>query len=641
MQISIRWKLIISIVLPLVLLSVIVFWFTIDLIYSFAKERLHEQATDQARHYAVQLDGQFQSFAQVARSTASFLNTQPELAEQQLYELLRANVTQNPLIYGSAIAFEPYQFKKELKLFSPYVYQDNSGIKSIDVATESYDYSNGEWEWFTRPRDLGHAIWTEPFFDTGAGNILMVTHAAPFYDKGKFRGIATIDIPLDKLQQHLGIEQAQEQHFIIVSPTGKFISHPDPELIMKATIQDRAILYEDNDFKQVSDKILNGETGVGVLKKANLMDMNTDGSIWIFYAPIKSTGWSFAMAIPESKMTDYIRTQLSRGIIGIIVMVCLVIVCILLVSTHLTKPIRSLAAAVNQLGQGDLDTNVSDIRSSDEIGQLANGFNHMVEDLRHYVNALTKEVAARELVENELRIARDIQMSLLPRTFPPFPERDEFELHAINEAARHVAGDFFDFFFVNDNTLMLVIADVSGKGTPAALFMAVTRTIIRNLANTGESPAQILDDANKLLIESRTQPIFVTIFLGCYHTDNGKIIYANAGHHPPYRIGDQGTISKFGEATGTIVGMLNEARYENCEGKLDPNESLVLYTDGLPDARSPEGNRYGQENFEILLSTNAVKAPDELCKIAVNEVTAFQAGNLIDDITMLVLRRNK
>ena len=146
MQLSIRWKLILSIVLPLVVLSAMVFSFTIDRIYSFSKERLHEQATDQARNYAARLDGQFQSFAQVARSTAEFLAIQPDISEPQLYAMLNANITQNPLIYGSAIAFEPYQFREELKLFSPYVYRSGSGIKSIDIAAESYDYSSGEWE---------------------------------------------------------------------------------------------------------------------------------------------------------------------------------------------------------------------------------------------------------------------------------------------------------------------------------------------------------------------------------------------------------------------------------------------------------------------------------------------------------------
>ena len=263
----------------------------------------------------------------------------------------------------------------------------------------------------------------------------------------------------------------------------------------------------------------------------------------------------------------------------------------------------------------------------------------MVSDLKHHIDALTKEVAARELVETELRVAREIQSSLLPRTFPPFPHREEFELHAVNKAARRVTGDFFDFFFMNDTTFMIVIADVSGKGIPAALMMAVTRTIIRNLAKTGESPAHVLKETNRLLIEGRTQTMFVTIFAGCYYTDSGKFIYANAGHHPPVKLDREGNVSRFDNATGTIVGMLDEATYENHEMTLMHGEYLILYTDGVPEARSATGQFFGEERFMKLLSQAAGKSTIQLCDSIIEEVLSFQPGEINDDITLLALKR--
>ncbi len=412
MQLSIRWKLIISIVFPLVFISGIVMWIALSMIYSYSKERLHEQAMEQARHYAARFDGQFQTVAQVARSTAAFLETQQQVTEQQLYDLLRSNVNQNPLIYGSAIAFKPFAFNRDKELFSPYVYRSESGLNAIDIGAESYNYTDGQWEWYTRTINEEQAIWTEPYFDIGAGNILMDTFSVPFYKDGKLWGVATIDIPLDILQKQAGIEQLQNQPFVIVSPSGKFISHHDPSMIMSETIQNQAEDIDDDNFKQISNGILNGENGLGVIDGAILGGTFGTGPVWIFDAPIKSTGWSFATAVPESEMTSYVRTQLSRGLFAILIIVCLVTICILLVSTHLTKPIRRLAEAVTQLGQGNLETNVANIKSSDEIGQLANGFNRMVTDLNHYITAHTKEIAARESVENELRVAREIQASL-------------------------------------------------------------------------------------------------------------------------------------------------------------------------------------------------------------------------------------
>jgi phosphoserine phosphatase RsbU/P len=639
MQLSIRWKLIISIVLPLVLISVVVMWFTLKILYINAKTQLHKQATDIAQNHAAKLDGKFQALAQIARSTAAYLEVAPDLNEQQLYELLRANVAQNPLAYGSAIAFETNQYKEGTALFAPYVYRDGETTRAIDIATESYDYSNGNWEWYSRPRLFGRPIWTEPFFDEGAGNILMVTYSVPFYVDGKFRGVVTIDVNLKELQQQINPEDVGGRLFVIISAAGNFISNPNPDHIMSGSIQSRARKINSPEFTKFVDAILQGKSGVQELHDVTLGGMMEDRTTWLFYAPIKSTGWSFSTAVPEIEMTRNVRTQLAKGAIGLCVLVGLVIICILLVSTNLTRPILKLAEAVSRLGAGDLDSKVTGITSKDEIGQLADGFNTMLDELNLNIKSLGQEMAARELVENELNVAREIQSSLLPRTFPPFPEHDDFELHAVNQAARHVAGDFFDFFFVNEETLIMVMADVSGKGVPAAMVMAVARTIIRNLANSGCPPAEILQETNRLLLENHNPSIFITMVIACYEPASGKLVYSNAGHHPPYRMSADGKIDKFEAATGTIVGMLDDVCFENSETKVEEGEYIILYTDGISEARSPSGAFYGEEYFEQLLTANAGSTACEICDLAINELNSFQAGKLSDDITLLVFRR--
>ena len=616
-------------------------WITLELLYSRSEQSLHEQSKQLAKDYAARLDAEFQTTAQVARSTAAFLEIQPGLDERQLYRLLEKNLHQNGMIYGSAIAFEPYQFEKDRKLFSPYAFRSGNAIRAIDIGAESYDYTDGNWEWYTRPRQLDRPVWTEPYFDKGAGNILMVTYSVPFYKDKKFRGIATIDIPVESLQRAAGIEQLQERTTFIISASGKFVSHPDPAHIMKGVYEVRPGLKSDDGFRKIIRSILNGENGLGLVDGSGLTGLSDMGTVWIFYSPILSTGWSFVTVVPESVMTYNLRKQLILGISGIIILVLLVSISIMLVGTQITHPIRRLADAVSRLGSGNLNTKVENIRSGDEIGRLASGFNCMVDDLNHHINVLSEERAARKSVETELDMAREIQNSLLPHSFPPFPGRDEFELHAVNKAAKYVAGDFFDFFFIDDITLVIVIADVSGKGIPAALVMAVTRTIIRNLADTGKSPAQILLEANRLLIESRTQPVFVTAFIGFYQVNSGKLVYANAGHHPAHRIDKTGNVSAFGSPTGTIIGMLDDATYENSEAVLEPEECLVLYTDGLPEARSPGGEYFGEKHFSTLLAANAGVPPEKLCNLVVNEVTAFQEGNLADDMTLLILKRKK
>ncbi|NKB36933.1 MAG: SpoIIE family protein phosphatase [Gammaproteobacteria bacterium] len=639
MQLSIRWKLTISIVLPLLVISTIVMWLTLDVVYSNAKLRLHGDATRFARNQAAQLDGKFRSIAQIADSTAAFLEVAPNVTANQLYALLRANLDQNPLAYGSAIAFEPGEFEGEKKLFSPYVYRDGDNFREIDIASDSYDYSNGGWEWYSRPRLFAKPIWTEPFYDEGAGNILMVTYSVPFYVEGRFRGVVTVDVELDALQKQIGLESMANRSFVIVSAAGNFISHPNSDFIINESLQSRAKDINSPEYLNFISQILAQNAGIQELHGVTLGGMPTDSTTWIFYAPIQSTGWAFSTAVPEEEMTRDIRAQISKGVIGLCVLLLLVIVSISMVSTSLTRPISKLAIAVSRLGKGEFDSKVEGIASSDEIGELAQGFNRMLDELKNNMRSLGREMAARELVEKELNVARDIQSSLLPHTFPPFPDRTEFDLHGVNQAARGVAGDFFDFFFVNDEKLVMVMADVSGKGVPAAMVMAVARTIIRNLANIGSSPAEILLETNRLLLENESPSIFITMIIAVYEPASGRLVYSNAGHHPPYRMDSTGQVKKFEEAEGTIVGMIDGIDFEDSETIIKKGEYVVMYTDGVPEARSPDGKFYGEEYFEALLTANTGASAAEICDLTINEVNAFQAGNLSDDMTLMVFRR--
>jgi sigma-B regulation protein RsbU (phosphoserine phosphatase) len=469
----------------------------------------------------------------------------------------------------------------------------------------------------------------------GAGNILMETYAVPFYQDGQFKGVATIDIPLDKLQEYMANKYLQDKPFIIVSAEGKFISHPLPEMIMHKTIQQRAKETSDLNLVKLSENLLNKKSGVIRVER---LDILSDQPFWIYYAPIQSTGWSFAAATPEVEILEFLNKQTTRGIFGVFILLLLVIASILLVSTRITRPLTSLAKFAAKVGEGNLSAEIKNINTKDEIGKLANTFNHMVQQLRDHINARTREAAAREATESEMRIAKEIQASLLPDEFPPFPENDEFDLYAVNATAKQVGGDFFDYFFIDNDKLLLVIGDVSGKGTPAAIVMAVVRTLIRDLARNTSSPAEILTETNCLLVEIQKHPVFITIFLAIYEVKTGRIKYVNAGHQPPYVLNSKGEIEKFGETTGTIVGMLDDAVYKECEATLQKNDYLIAYTDGIPDARTPDGHFFGEEHFINLLKSCANLTVKEICENVINEVTAFQAKHLADDITLLILK---
>jgi sigma-B regulation protein RsbU (phosphoserine phosphatase) len=621
----------------LLLVSAVVMGVTLQRIYVSASSALLEQHLQEVSLLARSIDNELSSLSRVADDTASFLGIHGDLQETEIYEQLRANVGNTPLIYGAALAFEPYAFKPDQRLFAPYVYDGD--LKAIDISVVAYDYTNGTWDWYSRVKQSGQSGWSEPYFDDGAGNHAMTTYSTPVMRDDIFIGVATVDLRLDELSSEIA-SQLVDQRFMVMSPTGRFVAHFNPALTYGSDLHEMARLQPNPGFVSVADDILAGKSGFSVLRGLVLNGVPEPGNVWVFHTPIANTGWRLAAFTSEAQLMAPLLEQIQIALLGMSLTVLLIFVLVWLVSSRLTRPIKLLEAAVSDVARGRLDTQIQNIRSMDEIGRLSIGFNRMLKNLKKQIELQSQQETAQKVLEREMQLARETQRALLPSEFPPFPERREFDLHAVSQAALHVAGDFFDFFLVNPRTLCIVIADVSGKGMSAALVMAVTRTIIRDLAKSGSSPADILRETNERLRESQRGSAFVTVFLGFYQIGNGRLIYANGGHPPPWLVTRHGQVQSVGEATGTIVGMLEQQVWRNAELRLQPGEMLVLYTDGFPEARTAEGEFYGSGRIRNFLGVHAQANPDVLCEAVVQEVAQFQKGNLADDLTLLALRRN-
>jgi sigma-B regulation protein RsbU (phosphoserine phosphatase) len=643
MRVGIRWKLIIGIGAPLAVLLAISLAISFEGQRNEALTRMEAYVSKESQYFAARLDTQFQTLSQIARSMAAFLDTHPDVPEPELYQMLKRNVEQSPLIYGSCVAFEPYSFDARRKLFAPYVYRGvggepgrgEDGLLRMDVA-DAYDYMDPKWEWFHGPRASGKAMWTEPFFDDGAGNVIMCTFVAPFFRDGKFRGTVNIDVKLDDLQEFAGRMRTGDVWVSILSRKGTFVSWPDPAVIMHESAVSLAEKLNRPDLAELGRRMTSGQTGTERIMSLDPAPV----PILISYAPIRSTGWSFGAAVGEARVMAPVYAEVrERGLVAVGVIAGVVGV-VMAIGVWLTRPIEELARAVSALGAGMLDAPPVPVKSHDEIGDLGRAFNTMVAQLRQHVAALTTATRARESVESELRIAREIQRSLLPRTFPPFPERKEFDLHAFNGAARRVAGDFYDFCFLPDGRLALVIADVCGKGVPAAMFMAVARTVIRNLAISGRSPSQVLNEANRMLLADNTQGLFVTVIVAYYDPATGRVVYANGGHPRPYLLAADGARRQFGRVTGTIVGAIEDETWEEAEESFQPGDAAVMFTDGVPDARRPGGPMFGESMLVELLGGLRGVPVDQICDRIVGRLNEHAGGDWPDDVTLLVIRRN-
>lgn len=645
-RLTIRWKLIGMVGVPLAVLSSAMLLWDYRQMRAEALVVAEDVLKELSKYYATRFDGEFSRIAQVARTSAATLETLPEYDEELLYDLARRNVEQDPLIYGSCIAFVEHGFDPSRRLFAPYVFRGPDGLAvtsrpaaitppllRMNIA-DAYDYTDGHCEW---GRDLHSATapyWTEPYFDEGAGNVLMVTFAAPFQRDGKLAGIVTVDVPLLALQGRVGPgEFGPEGGFAIFTHKGTIVSHSDPSLLLR-NIRELATGTDREELIELSSDLTAGYEGVRRIADFGIAEWS-----FFFFAPIPSTGWSFAAGLPEERIMgsafDFLRR---RTIIMVAIDACIVFV-VLLSAIRITQPIGRLAEAVRELGTGNLQARVEGVDRHDELGDLAGSFNSMVASLQENIAALTKETAAREAAEGELKVAREIQTSLLPRKFPPFPERTDFDLHAVNIPAKGVAGDFFDFFFVRDDLLMFTIADVSGKGTPAALFMAVTRTLLRQLARDGVAPGRLLVEANKILEQDNDGSMFVTIFLACYETRTGRVTYANAGHPSPVVLEPDGKVRSFGQTTGTVIGIFQDYVCEQASESLGPGESLMLYTDGATEARNTAKELLGEARLEALVATCAGTGARESCERITAGVMEYQGSELADDLTLLVLKR--
>ena len=282
-----------------------------------------------------------------------------------------------------------------------------------------------------------------------------------------------------------------------------------------------------------------------------------------------------------------------------------------------------------------------DIHTGDEIEELADSIRKMDGDLRDYISRLSAVTAEKERIGTELNVAKRIQEGMLPNIFPPFPERSEFELYAAMIPAKEVGGDFYDFFMVDDTHLALVMADVSGKGVPAALFMAISKVLIKTSVQAGRGPAETLERVNNQLLEGNDTGLFVTVWLAVIDITTGKGVAANAGHeHPVLKRadGDFGMVKyKHSPAVSTIEGM----QYREHELALDPGDCLFVYTDGVTEATNENLELLGDERMLEALNKNKDVRPEEFLPAVKREIDRF-AGNApqFDDITMLIFKYN-
>ncbi len=377
------------------------------------------------------------------------------------------------------------------------------------------------------------------------------------------------------------------------------------------------------------DEALKGDVGFSLLE--------VDGEkTYVAYAPISTLGWTQLLCISQENLnaTAYLLAEKTDAVMedsvtelrsneGSTIITTMVIAVLMLVlagilslvfSKRLVDPIKKMTLRISEMKGDDMSFQVEDVLlTGDEIEVLARAFASMSEKMRGYVREIVSITSEKQRMATELSVAADIQLNMLPTTFPAFPERKEFELFAVMDPAKEVGGDFYDFFLIDKDHLALVIADVSGKGVPAALFMVISKTLIKNVALSGlyNSPAEILQEVNGRLCEGNKDDMFVTVWLGVLTISTGELISACAGHeYPVFFRREQGFVLEK-DPHGLAMGVLESSRYRNVRWHMDPGDLLFLYTDGVPEANNSREELFGNERMLKALESSRREAREQ------------------------------
>ncbi len=634
MKLSVRNKLFVGICIPIAVIYLVVLSVEYRIRSNEAVVSMEAYLKELTESESAEIDTKLSSVAQVCLTSAEILGQNHPSDTGENISILRSIISSNSDIYGMATAYEPGAVFKDGRLFSPYFHRDGVTGNLNFVDTGLHDFNYTAQNWYMLPKEKGKAVWTEPYYDNEFGKIIMCTYSAPIFRNGSFIGVSAADISLSKLSDEVDEMKAIGGYCAIFSRTGRIISHPVKSYIMNETIFSLAEKHGDPAFAEAGKKMTAGIAGI-----TRYRDFETGKAKWIVFSPVKSTGWSFAAVMFEDKVMAPIYSHMKRNIVFLLAALAIIAAIIFYMSARITRPLGMLAEAVEELGKGNLKVEVTGLKNTDETGVLARAFNKMVLELGENVRSRIQEETARKTVEAEINVAREIQLALLPRKFPPFPDKKEFDLHAINLPAKFIAGDFFNFFFIDDHILSLVIADVSGKGISAAMFMAVASTMLRDNSLPSETPAAVIKKVSDMLLRDNDKLMFVTMFYGHYDIRTGELRYVNAGHNPPYLIRKNGKLEELAP-TGPLAAVFPGAEYAERTVRMEPGDLLVCFTDGVTEAYADGGELFGEDKFVKLLSCISSEPAEEICSLISGEVLTYSAGDLKDDVTILALRRN-
>ena len=628
-----------------IVMMLIVMTFTSGLVFLFAAGSILSMMTD---HYQDILSLTSERTEGMLRLVeVSSANNVDEISKHlaypdQVLQSLESELRLNPHIVGCAVAFEQNYYPQKGLWYEPYArWTADGSIEMLQIGGPDHDYFLREWYLKGITSETGY--WSEPYYDEAGARTMLCSYVLPVKEKeGDIAGVFGADVSLSWLTEQVknldlnavkgGIvslaasDTDHAAYAFILSRNGDYLVHPDPNRILS----DNFFKHDgDERYQKVGRAMLAGESGRGVAE--------VDGvRTYVFYAPLLHSGWSMAIVIP---VENIMAPGLYLGLLIISLLVLGLLVAFILFRSAIrrtARPLKFLVRSTEEVAKGHFDTPLPQLRFYDEIHQLRDSFEHMQHSLTSYVNELTEVTTREAAIGRELDIARNIQMSMLPTQEPL--GRKEIDIFGTLTPAKAVGGDLYDYF-IRDNQLYFCIGDVSGKGVPAAMVMAVTSALFRSLSDGESSPAQVLSGLNENQSNRNDSLMFVTLFFGVLDLSNGKLRYCNAGHDAPLVIGPDGSVEMLAVESNLAVGVMPGWEFVEQEVTLKPGSLLFLYTDGLTEAENPVHELFGMDRILEEARKDNKQSPAEFVSSMKAAVHTFVDGaEPSDDLTMLAIR---
>ena len=536
----------------------------------------------------------------------------------------------NPDLNGCSISFEPDLFKDKGRYFSAYSYNNHGTIETTQEGNEQYEYFY--FDWYQMAKLLDYPVWTEPFVDYNPEAVytkeVIASYCKPLRDNdGNYVGTISTDISLKWLSKTISeVKPYPNSYSIMIGAGGTFFVHPDSTKLFNETIFTPTLEKPDTALTALGHAMQRGETGMRQL-------MFEGQDCYVFYKALGSTGWSVAIVCPESDIFGGYN-RLYRIVIAIVILGLIVMLFVFSrIIGHELKPLHTLALQAETIASGQFDKTLPEDKRIDEIGSLNHTFSNMQHSLVNFIEELKNTTAMKATIESELKVASDIQMGLIPRVFPPFPHRQDIDLYASMTPAKEVGGDLYDYF-LQDERLYFCIGDVSGKGIPASMFMAITRNLFRIIAQQNRAPWEVATQINVFLTRDNEQSMFVTMFIGMIDLRKGLMEFCNCGHNAPILDG------KFLEAkdTNQPLGLWESKAFVGEVIEDIRDKQLLLYTDGLNEAENQQQERLGDERLlELMQDSIHLSSEEVVTKLKAAVINHRTGAEPNDDLTLLCL----